>query len=102
MLFYAYDDPNDRAYARARSDWLSSFPQYFYWGYVKINEARVSGANYKPLACHEFMHILGFLHVTEDAYVGSKATCIGAEYNAPAIDDEWILKKVYATPLVGE
>lgn len=103
VLFYVYNDSTDRAYARALSSYRSTAPQIYLTGYVKFNKAQLGGStDYHALVCHEFMHILGFLHVTTDPYVGSKATCMGAEHNAPAIDDKWLIPQVYATPLFGE
>jgi hypothetical protein len=102
VLFYAYNDTNDRAYARSQSTYQLPFPQIYYSGYTKFNQAQLGGStDYRALVCHEFMHILGFEHITSGQYVGSKATCMGMEHNAPAIDDQWLIPKVYATPLYG-
>lgn len=39
------------------------------------------------------------MHITEGEFVGSKATCMGAEFQGPYIDDQFLLTEIYSTPL---
>ncbi len=95
---YAYDDPNDGAWARALS--VAGSDDYFYSGYVKFNAARVFSAGYRGVMCHEFLHVLGFNHITVNGFKGSQATCMGYSYaTGPYIDDQYLLDQTYAAPV---
>ena len=100
VIFFEYNDPNDDAYARAQSTFQSAFPQYYTSGFVKINNAKTgSSSNWNPLICHEVGHVLGLMHITTGGIVGSKATCMGGEFQGPYIDDQFLLTRIYSTPL---
>jgi hypothetical protein len=102
VIFFEYNDPNDVAYARATGIAQSAAPRYYNSGYVKINNARTgSSSNWNPLICHEVGHVLGLKHITTGGFVGSKATCHGAEFQGPYIDDQFLLTKIYSTPLAA-
>jgi hypothetical protein len=50
------------------------------------------------LACHEVGHLLGLSHVTGGSTTGSKATCMGGDFDGPYIDDQMDLPAIYAAP----
>ncbi len=95
---YAYNDPNDNAYARSLS--TAGSDHYFYTGYTKYNIAATFTAGYRPVECHEFLHILGFNHITVNGHTGSQATCMGHSYaTGPSIDDQYLLNQTYSAPV---
>jgi len=94
---YTYSDSRDRAYARSRSD--AGSDHYFVSGYTKFNLTQ-SFNGYRGLECHEFLHVLGFNHITEGPYVGSQATCMGHSWDSgPSIDDQYLLTATYSAPV---
>ncbi|MBI3748196.1 MAG: hypothetical protein HY262_05060 [Chloroflexi bacterium] len=100
ILNYAYTDSSDNAYARSTSYYLAAHPQYFYYGYTKYNDAQTFSAGYRPVECHEFLHVLGFDHITDHGITGSQATCMGSYLSSgPGIDDQQLLDATYSVPL---
>ena len=75
---------------------------YYVTGLIKLSTDAYwgdSNSNKRAL-CHEYDHLFGLKHVWEGPsggpdIVGSKATCIGAGYTGPYIDDVSALDSVY-------
>lgn len=98
IVNYAYNDPSDPAYARSLSDAGSDY--YFDSGYTRYNIAATFLAGYRPVECHEFLHVLGFNHITVNGFNGSQATCMGYSYaTGPYIDDQFLLTQTYSAPV---
>jgi hypothetical protein len=96
---YAYYDPNNsNVYALSLS--AAGSDHYFTSGYTKYNTAATFSAGYRPVECHEFLHVLGFNHITVNGYTGSQATCMGHSYaTGPSIDDQYLLDQTYSAPV---
>lgn len=101
VSIYAYSGPATDGWAYALSYFSSTNPQYYYYGYIKYNAGKAFTAGYRAVTCHEWGHILGLMHITTGSKVGSKATCMGADYTGPYIDDVTIYSKIYSTPLAN-
>jgi hypothetical protein len=101
IINYAYNDPNNpNVYALSLS--AAGSDHYFYSGYTKYNIAATFAAGYRPVECHEFLHVLGFNHITDATYgqKGSEATCMGHSYaTGPSIDDQYLLDQTYGAPV---
>ena len=105
ILFYSYAGTNETlVYARSQSTYLSGvFPQYYVSGYTKFNRngPAIAGGDYRPLVCHELGHVLGMLDMVHENRAATRASCVGANYNQPKIDDEQAWTKIFSTPLAN-
>ena len=95
---YAYNDPSDQVYARSLS--AAGPDHYFFSGYTKFNVSYPSPGGYRGTECHEFLHVLGFNHISVNGGLGSQATCMGySSTSGPGIDDQYLLDQTYNAPV---
>lgn len=99
ILISTYTDaPN--IYAVSLSYSLANHPQYYYYGHTFYNTVATFAEGYKKVECDEFLHVLGFMHITVNGFTGSQSTCMGMGYaTGPYIDDQFLLTQTYSTPL---
>jgi hypothetical protein len=99
ILNYAYDDPaHPGTYALSLS--TAGSDHYFISGWTKYNLSATFAAGYRPVECHEILHVLGFNHITVNGHIGSKATCMGYSFaTGPGVDDQYLLSQTYSAPV---
>ena len=98
ILNFAFTDSNHLIYALSIS--TAGSDHYLYTGYTKFNTSATFTAGYRAVECHEFLHLLGFNHITVTGFTGSQATCMGyPNANGPSIDDQYLLDQTYSAPV---
>jgi hypothetical protein len=98
---FAYNDVNDRAYARTHADFFASGVQYYFSGWTEINKPTTAGTTvWDNLACHEIGHLLGLNDLASVGVQGSLGGCMGNadHFQSPGPDDQLNLPAIYAAP----
>lgn len=98
---WAYDDPNDQAFARTFAGARPTGIQYYYYGWTKINRpTNVGVVVYDNLACHEVGHLLGLGDLNIPGGKASLGGCMGNanHFQGPGPDDQLNLPAIYAAP----